>query len=491
MEKQIFHEWPGETRYLPLRTYLEDIERMRKLGPWKLPLRMGDRLQLWLLKILLSVSWFGDRICLLHPHRWSSAHQMLLVFLYKQGIFASITEKQLSGAPYFSYLLKKGKISGQGIAKDRDTALSKAMGEMLERMISGMGDLNKKRVRASVVTLEKRGCVAWYPPRLHRFLDVQKEYFPQLCRARADVFEWVWGENSITKQKTAIPRQMTSWFFGASAVKEPILLDPNSNGCAGYFTRTGAVLRGVLEVVHRDGFLVHWLTMIPPRVIAQATLPEKFRSIIQGFAAQGIEISILDVTALDIPSVYVAGIGLDQKTSRIILSGASGVTFEEAIESALEEMVLFSPTFRAHKPAPSVNFSEPFISALGQKTRQLYWRGETRVEAFRWFLSGESITYAQACEMDMTENESDQKQLASCLERLKKQGQDYYPIVYFPEHPIQETLGFFVAQVYIPGAFPLYLNERYGTFESDRLHAFALAKGKRDWKLNPLPHMFS
>ena len=49
----------------------------------------------------------------------------------------------------------------------------------------------------------------------------------------------------------------------------------------------------------------------------------------------------------------------------------------------------------------------------------------------------------------------------------------------------------FVVQVFIPKAFPFYLIEYLGTFESRRLHEFAESKQIAGWQLNPLPHMFT
>lgn len=77
------------------------------------------------------------------------------------------------------------------------------------------------------------------------------------------------------------------------------------------------------------------------------------------------------------------------------------------------------------------------------------------------------------------------------LRLLKGYGAEYYPVVYYPENSIQKKIGFYVAQVYIPKAFPFYLFEGYGTFDSDRLDDFAKSKNITNWALNPEPHMFS
>lgn len=489
--------------YIPLKEYVEDIERMRKNGPWKLSLGIGDRIHLSFLSIVARFSWFSDFLHIAYPEAWSPAYSILLAYLRKRGFFDEVKQVNTSQSGHFFYFIRKNIlindhnniVSGQGIGRDKATALSKALGEQVERMISGMLDMNQKRIIASPTELTKKYPVL-YPPKYHRFLEIQKRCYRELHRDSSNPIVWVQGMNLITKEKTYIPRQITSWFFGARSFKD-VLLSPTSNGCAGYFTKTGAVLRGLLEVVHRDAFLVHWLTMIPPRVITQSSLPEEMQEMIREFAARGIVLHILDVTALPLPSVYIVAINTEADTPQVVLSGASATSIGQAIHDALEEMVAMEAMFHmSHDLASSGSKYEteeaaPFISDINKTSRQLYWRGAERVRQFGWFISGKSISYDEARRHDIAYDASDSQKLQACLSVLKKLGSDYYPIVYRPKNVIQEELGFFIAQVYIPKAFPLYLQEYCGTFDSDRLQEFALLKNVPDWHLNPSPHMFS
>jgi len=490
--------------YISIKEYVEDIQYLRKNGPWELPLGVMDRVHIFFLSLILRVSWFSDALYLLHPYEWSPAYSILFSFLQKKKIVDFAIEKESYSSEYVHFFAKKSifvneydvPLTGQGIAKEKSEAFSKVLGEMIERMVSGLFDMNKNILYKS--PNEMRGIYEIvYPPKYHRFLDIQKENYRELTHDPAHSIEWVKGTNLITDTSVYVPRQMTSWFgFGSARVFREKLLDANSNGCAGYFTKEGAVLRGLLEVVHRDGFLVHWLTLIPPTRIDPDTLPEEMQKIIQEFKSRGISLSILNITSLSIPSVYIAAINEKSETPRIVLSGASAVTFKQAIRDALKEMVAMSEVFsyiseegiQVRNEGPVVT---PFISDINKTTRQTYWRGVEKVKQFQWFISGEKISYNDVCIRDLLCAEDDSSQLKKCLEVLSARGEEYYPVVYYPENRIQEELGFYVAQVYIPKAFPLYLNECYGTFDSDRLQEFARSKNNKDWGLNPLPHMFS
>jgi len=493
----------GRAGYLSLKEYVEDIESVRKNGPWKLPLGIGDRLHIFFLKMVLKFSWFSSILYVSYSYQWSPAYSILVAYLQKRGFIDEIGEKNVNYKGYFFFSLRKNifineynkPIVSFGVDRDRATAFSKTIGESIERLVSGLYNKDKNILIASPNDITKK-FPTLYPPKYHRFLDIQRERYRELQYHSENLIDWMSGRNLITKEKTYIPRHIVSWFgFAEARVFMDILLHPTSNGCAGYFTKTGAVLRGLLEVIQRDAFLVHWLTQIAPQYIGQETLPKGIQEKIEEFKTRGISLHILDTTALDVPSVALVAMNSQSETPQIVVSGASATTFAQAIEDGLREMVLMSAYmfYRGGNPKTMGSASsdpKPFISDVNEETRQLYWRGPERIRQFQWFISGKPVSYDELCKQNLTSATDDTAKLRACLNILKERGHEYYPIVYFPKHPIQKELGFYVAQVYIPKAFPLYLLECQGTFDSDRLQEFAASKNVEAWELNPLPHMF-
>lgn len=491
--------------YISLKEYLADINHMKVHGPWRLPLRMGDRLHLALLGFVARFSWFADAIYIAHSSNVSPAYSILLSYAKRKGIFDSMGERDLHCQGYFSYFLKKtvdissrkdNLMSGQGVAEDRVTALSKAFGEMIERMVAGVHDMNTDFIVGSPDGLAADQIPHIYPPHHHRFLSIQKERFKRLQYNSSAPIQWVGGRNLVTDQKTLIPRRITQWFV-ANGEREEVFAHATTNGSAGYFTRMGAVLRGLLEVVQRDGFLVHWLTMIAPELIHVETLSDDLRERVRRLESYGLSIHILNVTSLSIPSVIVAAANNNSKYAyQVTLSGAADVNFHDAIENALREIMIGSEMFYYPEEGTKTGLErtepEPFVSRFGKAERQLYWRGAKRMKNFEWFISGDAVSYLDLCrKYDAPSMKQDSGKLSWCIDRLKGFGNDYHPVVYFPKNPIQKELGFYVAQVFIPKAFPLYLVEYMGTFDSDRLEEFARSRGRSEWVLNPYPHMFS
>lgn len=470
---------------------------MRSSGPWKLPFGFGDRMQLFFLKGIMRFSWFAGALYLQYPFSWSPAYSVLAAFLERKGILNTVQERASYQGEYFLYVFEKSLtiggerclFRGRGLDRDKSTAFSKGLGELLERLISGVLDRNKDVVQASPREMMRKKYQIVYPPRYHRFLPIQMERYRELHRDASRPLDWVWGQNIITGQKTAVPLQMTSWFKHRYNFRE-VLAYPTSSGSAGYFSEEGAVLRGILEVVERDAFLVHWLTRIAPRVITRHTLPEDIQSELRDFESRGITLFVLDTTALLLPSICIAATNEQGGAPRVIVSAASAVTCELAIRKALLEMRMLSLRFFQDEVAVS-DATEPFVSALDRQTRPRYWCGKDKVEVFRWFVNGENISYEQAQIHDQDCRDDDGSCLRACLAVLKKQGEGYYPVVYRPKNDLQESVGFFVVQVFIPKAFPFYLTEYLGTFKSKRLQEFAQSRQVTEWQLNPVPHMFT
>ena len=98
---KLFHS-PG---YLPLDEYVRDIEIMRKNGPWKIPLQIGDRVHLFFLR-MMRFSWFSDVLCIQHPHQWSPSYSILLSYLRKRGFVDEVVEKNANYGKYSFFFYK-------------------------------------------------------------------------------------------------------------------------------------------------------------------------------------------------------------------------------------------------------------------------------------------------------------------------------------------------------------------------------------------------
>ncbi len=483
--------YPG---YPSVSEYVRDIEDFKRNGRWRLPLGMGDRLHFFFLTWFTRFSWFRDSLTIRYPSDVRPSWSIILLYLKRAGVYDTFIERAvpLPGCSLFYFektLDEKTKqpfMNGQGVAFDRDTALSKAIGEMVERIIGGSRDENTRITRGSARELQKHTPLL-YPPDHHRFLDAQKRRHDDLSSSRDDVFSWVEGVNLITNETTLIPLHMTSWLKRFPEEKK--LMNPSTSGEAGYFTPEGATLRGLLETVQRDGFLTHWLTNIAPDRIDPHTLPTPIQERLAFYESLGITLTLLDLTSLSIPTIGVVTESRHGEVPGVTVAAASALSYGEAVDDATREAAAtIEFHLRSHRFPPPPQEHEPFVSRLNKTERMLFWRGADRLKTFSWFISGKEKPLPPN---PFREVFSDKEQLTVCLETLKKRGPAYYPVVYTPKNRLLKKLGYHLSQVFIPKAFPLFLVEKYGTFESDRLREFVLEKGLSNLDLNPLPHPFT
>ncbi|MBP6888648.1 MAG: YcaO-like family protein [Candidatus Pacebacteria bacterium] len=494
-----------DKEYLPIKDYISSLKDFKNMKTWRIPLDIRDRIHFFILSFFAKVSVFSDTLLVENPTGLAPGYTLILAYLKRYRIIESFQESPTGHPGYYffsatkSFFVNDEKVSlfGQGIAQSKNVAISKAIGEILERVVSGFYDLNQKVYEFSInegVTTKKE---MLNPSKVHHFLGIQKESYRELGCGNDEKIMWVKGKSLLEGKTIFIPKQMTSWFgFGKARSFNNILIHPTSNGCAGYFTKEGAVLRGLLEVVNRDGFLVHWLTKTPPKKIDNHSLPRSIKEKIKVFNERGISLHILDVESLGIPSVFIVAI-VQGEIPGISLSGSAALTYEEAIEAALDEMVMVLNLLdnEHHKNSDKrIKNFKPFISTLNMKDRSTYWRSKEKVDLFTTtFLKGEGVTFDFVSKKDLVKKShlEDASKIQRCIEALSFFGDGYLPVVYFPEHPIQKVLNFFIVQVFVERAFPLYLTEYYGTFASERLQEFAQYKNVSSWELNKHPHMFT
>ncbi len=486
----------GKSGYIAVQDYVIDCVG-QKQTTWNVPLSFIEQVHFFILRLFLRISWFSSVLYIRHPYEESPFYTGLLKYFKKHGLFDYYLERDVIYPGAYSYYIHKkvlvnGKtnyINAQGVGNTPELALSKALGEMFERMISGVWDQNSEVVTSSVAQLRAKKMVVFYPPDYHTFLPEQLNDFPELKHEADDQVRWVKGKDLIAGECVHIPKQVTSWFEGSRNSKK-VFLNATTNGSAAYFTKEGAIVRGLLEVIQRDGFFVHWLTKTAPRVIAINSLPEELQEKVHIYNSIGVTITILDCTALGIPVVCIVAETRTADVPGVSVSAAANLTYFEAIDDALREMIGGVEALRRQPDSLYGDSLSTNRFSLNKITRQNYWRGASALTRIKWFVSGEQVAYPNLESGRLFG--CDKEKLDFLKVHLGALGDGYRPVLYEPKHPLTKKVGMYVAQLYIPKAFPLYLMEKYGTFQSQRLEEFWQNSQRTGvFTLNTEPHMFS
>jgi thiazole/oxazole-forming peptide maturase SagD family component len=481
--------------FITLVEYIDNLVSFGERGQWRIPFGYMEWIHIYIVKFFIRISWLAKYVYIMYPHKLPPSYNVLVTYLMKHRILDSITESGTGMSGLYSYYAEKKIVSKKttyilhagAVASTQEEALSKTIGEILERAIGGVMDSNTE------ITFEKKSDIflrsdVIYPPRHHEYLDVQMDNHHEL-RTDDSSIALVKGVCLATGENVLIPKDMTSWFFGTRE-NDHLFINATTNGSAGSFTKEDAILGGLYEVIERDAFLVHWLIQTVPDCIHIETLPSDILLLVDLFKNKGIEVTILDtMTDTCVPTVAIFGMVGNGEDMRVVVSAAAGFTYVDAIRKALTELVIVSQQRIDFSKKINIESITPFVSTLDKDSRPLLWLGSDAVKRVQWFLSGKVVPYAtvQKKDLKLGNNKSD---LVCVLSKLKHLGKGYYPVVYYPEHFVLNELNYYIAQVFVENLFPLYLVECYGTFKSKRLESFALFKNKPNWKLNPVPHMF-
>lgn len=393
-------------------------------------------------------------------------------------------------------------ITASGFSENIVEAISKALGETLERYITGAADEESNVICGKYNNLANNYKNIYFPPLYHRYFlngkkNTEANILINLKILKEKSFSWVTGQNIVTGESAIIPRQLTSWLVETKKKEYP-LCNKTTNGSAGYFDADTSIVNSILEVVERDSFLCYWLTHLSPDVIDIMSLPMTLQSKIKIIQDKNIKVYILNTTTnINIPSIVVVVISDYDDTPCVALSGSAGTNFYDAIEKSIDEAYK-SCTFLIRKSEKYFEEKSfvPFLSYIDQDTRMTMWRGEKWINRFNFFISGKVVSYNSIDDKLASENINSFDKLDIIKNKLKKMGQDYEPIIYKPQNKMAKDLNFVITQAFIPACFPLYLVESMGTFDSDRLESFYRFKESElenlgELIVNPWPHPFS
>lgn len=382
---------------------------------------------------------------------------------------------------------------GGGRGTSLEESMSKAVGELLERYFLAVyrsADLLQMPYEAaerSGRTLNIRN--------LNGFLPSQKEKFPRFVRDEKSPLFWTEGFEIISGKKALLPAQLVFWnyAFKGPSVEEAMLMDSNTNGCAGHFSRDEAILSGLLELIQRDGFMIYWLNNLSPAVLDVSTVTDKDSlELIREMRRYNIDFFFLNTTTdLGIPSCVCALIDSSGDEPMIALGASAGFTERELIfQSAGEALVVFGAArererFEIREPY------EPFSDGrIGLEQRMRAWHGKKMLERFKFFVSGRTQTM-ESFLGEASKYQTATAQLGHVLDILRQKGEGYECYGYEVEDPILTKLNYHVARVIVPKFMHLYLWETNATLDAERLRTVPKLLGyKPAEKLNPWPHPF-
>lgn len=492
-----------------VRTHLEALaEARRACGRFKSVLPLEESLRSYIGETVAKFDDSGRTVTLESgmPLNWRRLVQYLhenritaprFVERYHRNDYPAILHNfELASMEDF-YLADGRKVvaNGFGSSTDREEAMSKAIGETLERFF--LSAFNRDDFTAApYADLAGRSDVLDIF-QFDFFLDWQKKRFPQFTFDANNVFRWVEGYELGSGMQMLLPAQTVFWSYHhspRSAVSEKIIFSQTTSGSAGHFTKDEAILFALLEAIQRDAFLIYWLNALTPKVIDTETIGSpKLRNLIAQLRRYKLEPIFLNTTSdVGVPTATCVVLDTTNPENPMYTVGSSsGFTVEEALLPGLIEAFSVQHFVSQQEPYVLPEKYEPFThTTLSRYERLKAWRGPVMAERMRFFLAGEKQS-AEEFIGDAPRYDSIQKRLQYIVERFAERGKGYEIYVYEVQHPVLLALGYHVVRTIVPELVPLYLVEFAAPLKARRLREVPGKIGYRAAeKFNPWPHPF-
>jgi ribosomal protein S12 methylthiotransferase accessory factor len=387
------------------------------------------------------------------------------------------------------------KIHGFG-SGDVETAISKSVGELLERFVGTVYDVTSFP-RYNIEEARKRRKEHVLPEVITKFSPEQIRHHQEFRYSEKTALRWARVKNLTEKRIALLPAQLMFWGYTPfrNVETEPLLLPITTNGLAGHFTFEEAALAAIREYVQRDAFLIYWMNTLSPRRIDLSDMPQstEIAAMFRELAHYGAAAHFLDLTVdTGIPSVACVLI-TNESTHPIMTVGAgNGDTAEEAILNAYFEAIHSQTNVAENREKNTIDFSnyKPFMRTdIGREERIRLWHGQDFYERSRFFWSGEKESFKEFSAR-FKQHISPRAALDATLEHFRSMGKGYEVYAYEHRHPVLTRLGYHVVKVLIPELLPLHLSEHMAPLGGKRLKEVPERLGYKNAKLNPLPHPF-
>lgn len=464
-------------------------------GPFRLPgffFRLRDRIQIYLATKFFAFSIFAPHLRIENHYGFSIYWSIIIAYLKKNGVLDTINYRyRKDGYPPMhtfraetSSIKDEQKIHSASAHTNSEIALIKCIGELLERRTLAIPTRAEEEsmLITSVDALINEGADFANTFTYNRFLATQTEHKPNLQFDTTKPIRWVTGQNISKKRGALLPAQTTFWFYRHSIQRtEGMLHESNTSGCAGYTTKAGAIVRGLKELIQRDGFLCYWLTHTSPRTIELETISDSAaQALLDEFKKYKFDIHLLDITTnIGLPSIAVVAIDRATQRPRMHLTAAAHTDPLTAIVDGLLEMHSLLGCFDGGNEIEMPADFKPFVTPFGRHERIRHMHGEEILKRVEWFWQGQTISFSEFNAKFPIVAYDDTTALKHVLELLKQRGDGYDAYIYEARSPILKALGYHAVRTCIPKLIPLYLGENNATLDSDRLYEFAALNNKQ------------
>jgi ribosomal protein S12 methylthiotransferase accessory factor len=378
--------------------------------------------------------------------------------------------------------------SASGKGETEAEAMAGAIGEAVERYCASH-PYPEHTVRSTFAALGDR---AIDPASLVLYSEGQYagEGFPFRRPGEQAVFTWMPAVSLPDRQEVLVPASFVYLNYPCERPEE-YLADPTSNGLAAGPDLASAVLGGLLELVERDGFLIHWYNRLPAPRVDLSGLGGLFRSVPAHFHRSGVEVSAFNLTTdLAIPVMMAVATGPAGPGPAAAVGLGCDLDPAEALRRAVMEMCqsYLGEMNRMRREGGNARVRSPQDVREPEDHGTLFAREETLPE-LSFLLDGDRVQRLEDLP-DRSTGRAD-GDLETCVGIVTRAGHRVaYADVTTPD--LLPT-GLRVVRVLAGGLQPMHFGTYYERRGGRRLYEVPVALGyaarpRTEPELNPFPH---
>ncbi len=336
------------------------------------------------------------------------------------------------------------------------------------------------------------------------FSNEQKKDIDVLKFDEKTVFGWIPARSIASGKKIWCPAQLASSKYfrenvkttGSENRKEPMLRWAVTTGLATGQSLEEALVKGILEVVERDAFMICYLNKLSPPLADLDNLAEQdsdLEKILKNFRRYNLEAHLLHLPT-DFPVHAYLAMVIDRTGLGPALSAGASADFDpktcllDGLAEALNVRLNLKKSFR-EETGPT--------EKLDRRGRLLWWTKGENIPKIDFFLNGAKAKLDLKKEIsifaEFGEKSSRRKYYSEKMDLLKKylQEKNYEAVYTELTDPDIRKLGFRSVQVILPELQPMHLDESIPYFGGKRLKEIPQKFGyKPAEELNKIPHPF-
>lgn len=466
-----------------------------------------------LLKVIIKLleTFFGTKVLFEIPLGVSDISLGLLQALNTAsklnilGVIRNVNEqKKIPDEPHlYHYRVSSvGRAYGAGVDfLSKEKAAWKSIAEATERYLWYNSDefYSKDIIRSTYSNLGSRAMDIFS---LAGFSNEQIRNFSILSFDKNDYFGWIKAECLGSKKGIYCPAQLFSQHYSNECVrklydqenKEPMLRWSITTGLATGRSQEEAIVKGIMEVIERDAFMITYLNKISPPVLDLDDLSEQdpdIAKVLREFKKYDLEVSFIQLLT-DFPVFVFAAIIIDRTGAGPAFSIGASADFD--LKTCLLDALSESHIVRLGLKNRYDQKLRSDKNNFGRQDRLAYWANAKKLPDIEFLIKGKRFSVALNKNFYAIKRESEHKkyyhkQLSFLTCKLKEMNYEAY-VCELTTKPIKK-IGLRTAQVVIPGLQPLHLNEGIPYLHGRRLKTVPQKLGyETPEELNQEPHPF-